>query len=75
MQPDGHQKGAQVGLIPFPSTHCMRVFLSPFLFNPNTEQENLDIMNKAMNKSNKTSAYTVHISAHQKNPLKNQGIS
>ena len=49
-----------------------------YIYNPNTEQENLDIMNKALNSSNKKNKKKqctcgAHISA-TKNPLKIKGF-
>jgi hypothetical protein len=49
-----------------------------YIYNPNTEQENLDIMNKALKKKDKKDknnwcTYGAHISAI-KNPLKIKGF-
>jgi len=43
-----------------------------YIYNPNTEQENLNIMNEALKRATKrlekNSAHMVHISAQQKIP-------
>ena len=49
-----------------------------YIYNPNTEQENLDIMNKALNSRHKKSKknwckYDAHIDA-TKNPFKIKGL-
>jgi predicted N-acyltransferase len=54
-----------------------RTILS-YIYNPNTEQENLNIMNEALKRvierTKNSSAHTLHISAQQKNPLKIKGF-